>query len=770
MQDIEPKRSKYKKSTKRYVQDNILDIIDIEETLLKNRYISKVSKSEFIYSKFLPKSGSLNSGLKSKSKPKLKPIINERTSPVFENKISQKLITPPKLELNPEKINFENLNKNKFNIDFKNLQLEYKNDYTVLFIKEYYPIEIMGEGAFGLTVHVIEIKTGEKMAVKIIDKNNSNLDSNYLIKEVNILSMLDHPRIMKIYDILDNDNYFFIFMELIEGGNLKDLIIKRYLDKNAYLFRDSECAQIMKGILEALNYLHKNNIIHRDIKPENILFKNKDDLSSVILCDFGLAYQMNKYENSTTGLCGTIIYMAPEVLLKQSYDYLIDSFSAGIVLYILCSGGMHPFYISGCQQKDYIDKLISQKCVCKFSSEMPLLARNLFLKLCKYKPRNRYQINKALEHPWITRSTKSSIPMTIFEEYNKAEKIKNFKQMLCTMICLPVMKKYLKLKKKRKKREIYKHNSCGGYLDKTAGKGNSNLNQLMISNKKEKQFFLTTMKKNSKILFGDSSDEKRLYNNKLNEVNSTLFNIKSTKNINKIKSPILLPKSLFLIKKGILENKGISDNVNSINCDINNSILKSQSSFKENENSQKKMKSKTYGKYNNMKSTYGETALSSLKFYKEMKGNKVTENIKNNYMDKEFDINNKTIQNNENSKKENNILYFLNSASKSSKNNNYKLFSHKHVIIESKKINNGENKNNNISCFLSLDKKNNYDESKKIPINNNLNLNNINLQMKNKIKDFKKYNQMSNFQKIYKEMKSPTKLYVLRSVYNKNDF
>ena len=115
----------------------------------------------------------------------------------------------------------------------------------------------------------------------------------------------------------------------------------------------------------------------------------------------------------------------------------------------------------------------------------------------------------------------------------------------------------------------------------------------MISNKKEKQFFLTTMKKNSKILFGDSSDEKRLYNNKLNEVNSTLFNIKSTKNINKIKSPILLPKSLFLIKKGILENKGISDNVNSINCDINNSILKSQSSFKENENSQKKMKSKT---------------------------------------------------------------------------------------------------------------------------------------------------------------------------------
>ena len=62
---------------------------------------------------------------------------------------------------------------------------------------------------------------------------------------------------MKIYDILNNHHYFFIFMELIEGANLKDLIIKRYMDNNIYLFGEVECAQIMKGILEALNYLHK---------------------------------------------------------------------------------------------------------------------------------------------------------------------------------------------------------------------------------------------------------------------------------------------------------------------------------------------------------------------------------------------------------------------------------------------------------------------------------------------------------------------------------
>ena len=501
-QSVQPKRSKYKKSTKKYVQDNILDIIDIEETLLKNRYISKVQTADFIYSKFIPKHDSL--------KPIIKTGMNnvERISPTLECKLFPKLKSPPQLILNPEKINYENLNKNKFNINFKKLKLEYKNGYNILFIKEYYPVDIIGAGTFGLVVNVIRIKTGQKMAVKIIDKNNANLDSDYLNKEVNILKILDNPRIMKIYDILDNSQYFFIFMELIEGGNLKDLIIKRYLDKNIYLFRDSECSQIMKGIFEALNYLHKNNIIHRDIKPENILFKNKDDLNSVILCDFGLAYQMKENEDTTTGLCGTTIYMAPEVILKKKYDYMIDSFSAGIVLYILCSGGMHPFYSRGISQKDYTEKLISTKCLCNFSTEMPLLARNLFLKLCKFEPIFRYPINKALSHPWITRSSKSQIPLTIYEEYNKNDKIKTFKQLLFSMICLSTIKKNL-FRKKKKKKDISKNNSYYENLEKTFLKGNNlNINNNNL-NKKDKYFLLTNIKKSLKQFFLDNNDEKK---------------------------------------------------------------------------------------------------------------------------------------------------------------------------------------------------------------------------------------------------------------------
>ena len=759
MQNIQVKRSKYKKSTKKYVQDNILDIIDIEETLLKNRFISKVQTADFIYSKFLPKHDSLKPIIKSNNSVLKSIPQEERISPVIECKLYPRLKSLPKLILNPEKINYEQLNQNKFNINFKELKLEYKNGYSVLFIKEYYPVEIIGAGAFGLVVNVIQIKTGEKMAVKIIDKNNSNLDSDYLNKEVYILSILDNPRIMKIYDILDNDDYFFIFMELIEGGNLKDLIIKRYLDKNVYLFRDSECSQIMKGILEALNYLHKKNIIHRDIKPENILFKNKDDLSSVILCDFGLAYQMNEYENSTSGLCGTTIYMAPEVLLKKNYDYLVDSFSAGIVLYILCSGGMHPFYYRGCQQKEYIDKLISQKCLCKFSAEMPLLARNLFLKLCKFEPLFRYSITKALLHPWITRSSKSPIPLTIFEEYSKSDKIKTFKQLLCSMICLAgIKKKYFK--RKRKKKEICKNNSYYDNLDKTYMKGNSGLNhQLMNINKKDKYLLLTSMKKHSRFFSGDSSDEKRVSPNKINLINSTLFNIKTTKNINKIKSPLIYPRPMFFIQNGIqLKNNNDNNNNNNLiennnNNYESNSILKTQS-FKENKNKEKKkkVKLKSNMKYQRLKSNSVHVIFDNIK-------DKEKE-INNNNKDKEsIDI--KTILTNNGSKKRNNLLAGLNSTSKSSKNNSHKLFLKKHIVIESKNKNIFvDTKKNNNSCTLSSNKNNNEENG----------VNNINLQMKNKLKELKKYNQMSNFQKMYNESKNQTKFYVLRNVFNNNDF
>ena len=233
---IQPKRSKFKKSTINYVQDNILDIIDIEETLSKNRFIEKVPLSDFIYAKFLPSYNAQIKMMRSPQKKKrhslmLNQLPKEKSNTIRERKsfcvnlnLHKHFLnninifnneTNKKPGLNIENINFDILNDNKFEIKFDKLKLEYKNGYKVLFIHEYYPVKIIGSGAFGLVLKVIQIKTGKKMAVKIINKNNINQKNqiDHLKNEVNILNYLDNPRIMKVYDILDNHRHFFIFME-----------------------------------------------------------------------------------------------------------------------------------------------------------------------------------------------------------------------------------------------------------------------------------------------------------------------------------------------------------------------------------------------------------------------------------------------------------------------------------------------------------------------------------------------------------------------------
>ena len=760
MQIIQPKRSKFKKSTVNYVQDNILDIIDIEETLSKNRFIEKVPLSDFIYAKFLP---GYNPQTKMKSPPKKKRlslILNqlpkEKTLSVRERKSFCFNINTHKYFLNNinifnddnkknhglniENINFDILNDNKFEIKFDKLKIEYKNGYKVLFIHEYFPMEIIGSGAFGLVLKVIQMKTGRKMAVKIINKSNMNQKNqiDHLKNEVNILNYLDNPRIMKVYDILDNHRYFFIFMELIEGGNLKDLIIKRYLNNKNFLFRDSECALIMKGILEALNYLHKKNIIHRDIKPENILFKNKDDLSSVILCDFGLSYHLNNYETSISGLCGTIIYMAPEILMKRNYDILVDSFSAGIILYILCSGGMHPFYSGRKSRKEYISQLISQKCLCKFSLQMPLLARNLFLKLCKFEAMNRYEPYKALIHPWITRSTKSQIPMTLLEEYNKSEKIKIFRGLVSTPLALIVLKKFF-----GKKIEI--QNKSMKIIHKNSSKTISNSRQIL--NLKDKYLIFTDIKRRHKIIFSnnvtnideekDKEKEKKAGRNKLASINIS-HNIKIAKNPYKIQDYSTNTSKNNFIKTGLTyhNNKSTTNNNNQVYPDIKS--VRTHSS-KENINLKESLRISKLRK--SQKKSAGHILINTIKMSKEKEKSNI--NIHKNRL---FLTEKKNIENNNINSYKNNNNNILNN------NTDNKLLLSKHIIIESK------NRNRNDSNDI---KKNNNENSNIVAIldKNKYNFNNkINLQLKYK-ENTHRYN-----------LKQKDRNNLLKDIFNNEDF
>jgi serine/threonine protein kinase len=135
--------------------------------------------------------------------------------------------------------------------------------------------------------------------------------------------------------------------------------------------------------------------------------------------------------------------------MNRPYDSLVDIWSIGIIMYILESGGSHPLYNSHLDSKNFIN-MIKNKKIINFPDFCPSIARNFFLKLCKYEPFFRYNVIKALNHPWIIR-TNHKIPLTVFEDFEKENKIKNFKNMMLTLIYLKQLKYLFKRNMKRAK-------------------------------------------------------------------------------------------------------------------------------------------------------------------------------------------------------------------------------------------------------------------------------------------------------------------------------
>ncbi|CAD8067099.1 unnamed protein product [Paramecium primaurelia] len=265
------------------------------------------------------------------------------------------------------------------------------NNYRDIFLN----LKVIGKGTYAKVILAQRKLNQSKYAVKtfqksaLLDKNNKQRQG--LLNEIDLLRSCHHPNIIKLYEIYESGDYIYLVMELLEGGELFDLILE------TKCFQESKVALIMFKIFDALEYLHTKNIMHRDIKPENILLKDKSENFDLKIADFGLA----SYTESDLIItkCGTPGYVAPEILEDKKYNEKVDVFSAGIILYILLSG-QAPFY--GNSLDEIMEK--NRDCQINFKDlQVSEDALDLLKKSLEPNPECRISSLEALSHPFISR-------------------------------------------------------------------------------------------------------------------------------------------------------------------------------------------------------------------------------------------------------------------------------------------------------------------------------------------------------------------------------
>jgi serine/threonine protein kinase len=170
--------------------------------------------------------------------------------------------------------------------------------------------ETIGKGKFGLVKSAYHRKTGKRVAVKVMSKNEMQVaDVELQRREIEILKMCQHPNIIRLLDLFENEDHIYIVMELLVGGDLFT-----YLEKRNFSIPEKRAKELAHQIATALYYLHSFGIAHRDLKPENILMESDDDEADLRIVDFGLSKIIGPNESSIDPF-GTLSYVAPEVLL-----------------------------------------------------------------------------------------------------------------------------------------------------------------------------------------------------------------------------------------------------------------------------------------------------------------------------------------------------------------------------------------------------------------------------------------------------------------------
>jgi calcium-dependent protein kinase len=323
------------------------------------------------------------------------------------------------LELNPT---FSRKNSKEIKMKASSLMKDIRKEYKFL--------KPLGGGHFG-TVRKAHRRSDKEpyqyFAIKSISiRNLSQKDYNDLVKEVDIISGLDHPNIIKFYETYHDKYFFHIVMELCQGKEVFDNIA------NHGYMSEKKVVNIIFKVLLAIAHCHSRGITHRDLKPENILFESLKPDAEIKLIDFGLSRKYAKDEKMHT-ILGTPYYVAPEVL-KGEYDEKCDIWSIGAMTYLMLCGDP-PF--TGSSNSEIFKKIVKNEV--KFN---PYKWKNIsnnakdFVKLCLNKNASeRPSASKAVEHKWFSNVLKEThslknLPKNILINIKNFNIVDKFKQMI----------------------------------------------------------------------------------------------------------------------------------------------------------------------------------------------------------------------------------------------------------------------------------------------------------------------------------------------------
>mmetsp|Transcript_13140 Transcript_13140/g.20233 ORF Transcript_13140/g.20233 Transcript_13140/m.20233 type:complete len:288 (+) Transcript_13140:90-953(+) len=260
-------------------------------------------------------------------------------------------------------------------------------------------ISTVGEGCDSKVVKAIHQNNGTTAAIKLINirelarKENKSLAHirERVTREARILHGLDHPNIVKLYDYFEHDGKIAIVMEFVERGELLSYIGPEGAPEN-------EVRDVFLQILEALNYCHQHQVVHRDLKLENLLV---DKNYNIKILDFGFSNFISSESFRMKTLCGTLMYLAPEIFLGKQYNGPpVDVWALGVILYAMLTGRF-PFADTPQLPRDVVNG--NYVIPHKVSKDARKLLRGM---LC-LKPEKRLTIPEILEGSWMKSAKKA---------------------------------------------------------------------------------------------------------------------------------------------------------------------------------------------------------------------------------------------------------------------------------------------------------------------------------------------------------------------------